>query len=149
MGSARELTRSAAERTPWARKKANQRPRVAAYACRCPALHIAAYFGQLVAINHLLKRGATVNSTAHPKGMTPLHLGALMGHADVLARLLDAGALPSIKDKRGRTALAYATKLGHEEARRALLVAGRSDIARPAGRGDSKRRSQPSIAVQV
>ena len=42
-----------------------------------------------------------------------------------MARLLDAGAVPSIKDKKGRTALAYATRLGREVVRRRLLVAGR------------------------
>ena len=100
---------------------------LAAYAWRAPALFPAAYLGALGAISLLLDRGANVNSTASPKGMTPLHLAAIGGHSDVTERLLDAGAIPSIKDKRGRTALAYATKLGHEAVRRRLLNAGRLD----------------------
>ena len=84
-----------------------------------------AYEGTVDLVNLYLERGASVNSTSSPPGMTPLHIASIFGNEDVCARLLDAGAIPSIKDKRGRTALAYATKMGHEPVRRRLLVASR------------------------
>ena len=91
------------------------------YLTRTTALHAAAFFGKLAAADLLLARGASVNSTANPKGMTPLHLAAIGGHPDVVSRLLDKGADLNIKDKRGRTALKYATKLGRD-AMRPLLT---------------------------
>ena len=90
---------------------------VFAYTTRSTPLHRAAYFAALPALSFLLEHGAPVNSTANPKGMTPLHLAVIGGHADVCARLLAAGADPSIKDKFGRTALAYAAKFGHDALR--------------------------------
>ena len=78
---------------------------------RTPALHVAAYFGVLQAVDLFIERGADVSSTANPQGMTPLHLAVIGGHEDVVARLLAAGADVSVEDKRGRTALAYAEQL--------------------------------------
>ena len=101
---------------------------------RTTGLHAAAYFGMLGHLNLLLERGASPSSTAHSRGMTPLHLAAINGHDDVCERLLAAGAVASTKDKRGRTALAYATKLGHEAVRRGLLVAGRGTSLSEGGR---------------
>ena len=68
------------------------------------------------------------------------------GHDDVVARLLDAGAVPSIKDKKGRTALAYATRLGREAVRRRLLVAGRDGAP---DRPQSSGQSEDTVAVQL
>ena len=139
-----------------------------AYCVRSPVLHMAAYLGGLTKVDYLLERGANANSTANPKGMTPLHLASIGersrdacllapcshadhvrlralhsgGHDDVVARLLDAGAVPSIKDKKGRTALAYATRLGREAVRRRLLVAGRDgapDRPQSSGQPDAAR----------
>ena len=78
---------------------------------RTPALHVAAYFGVLQAVDLFIERGADVSSTANPQGMTPLHLAVIGGHLDVVSRLLAAGADVSLEDKRGRTALSYAEKL--------------------------------------
>ena len=90
---------------------------VFAYTTRTTPLHRAAYFAALPALSFLLEHGAPVSSTANPKGMTPLHLAVIGGHEDVCARLLLAGADPSIKDKYRRTALAYAAKFGHDALR--------------------------------
>ena len=78
---------------------------------RTPALHVAAYFGVLQAVDLFIERGADVSSTANPQGMSPLHLAVIGGHEDVVARLLAAGADVSLEDKRGRTALSYAEQL--------------------------------------
>ena len=90
---------------------------VFAYTTRSTPLHRAAYFAALPALSFLLEHGAPVNSTANPKGMTPLHLAVIGGHEDVCALLLVAGADSSIKDKFGRTAVAYAAKFGHDALR--------------------------------
>ena len=94
-----------------------------AFAFRSTALHGACYTGNLGALRILLSHGADFNSTANPKRMTPLALAALAGHIDIVKELLGAGALTALKDKRGRTAAAWATKHGHHEIAR-LIAAG-------------------------
>ena len=96
---------------------------VLSYVYRSTALHFAAYNGQVAVVGLLLSRGAPINSTANPKRMTPLHLATIGGHPDVVTQLLEMGADPSVKDKRGRTALAYATKLHIDAVRGPLLTA--------------------------
>ena len=80
-------------------------------------------------------------STSPPKGMTPLHLAAIGGHDDVCARLLTKGAAAGAKDKRGRTAQAYAERLGHDAVRRRLLHAKGALVA-PAAAGAESWRSR-------
>ena len=55
------------------------------YVTRCTSLHTAAFFGNLQAIELLIERGADVNSTASPKGMTPLILASIAGRDDACA----------------------------------------------------------------
>ena len=88
--------------------------------------------GMVKIVDLFLERGANVNHAANKFGMTPLHLAAIGGHDDVCARLLERGAAPGAKDQRGRTALAYAMKLGHDTVRRRLAAVGRSGEAAPA-----------------
>ena len=85
-----------------------------AYTTRCTALHLASYVGLLFHVETLLEHGAHVNSTVHAWGMTPLHLATIGGHETICARLLDAGAQVGHKDKRGRTSVDWARRLGYE-----------------------------------
>ena len=61
-------------------------------------------------------------ATANPKGMTPLILSAITGQADACTLLLAKGARADIKDKKGRTALMYAVKLGRDTVQRRLTA---------------------------
>ena len=61
------------------------------YRTRTTALHAAASTGMLAVVDLLLARGAPINSTANHHGMAPLHLAAIGGHPDVVARLLEKG----------------------------------------------------------
>ena len=76
-------------------------------------LHLAAYNGNIGAIDLLLGAGADVASIKHPLRMTPLHAAAAAGHREVCARLLAAGAPVDARDSRGRTASAWAQRRGH------------------------------------
>jgi len=57
----------------------------------CPALHQAATYGDISAIQDILASGEGVNTQA-TNGWTPLHYAALAGHLDVATYLLDHGA---------------------------------------------------------
>jgi len=123
-----------------------------AYLARTTALHCAASQGKLTVVNFLLGRGAPINSTANPKGMTPLHLAIVGDHLDIIARLLGAGADSLIKDKRGRTALALATKLRRDAVRTLLtgVAKGEPEGDAPAGskaRGASKYKVAPAPPI--
>ena len=48
-----------------------------------------------------------------PDGVTPLMAAALGGHETLVALLLHCGADPSRRDRRGRSAAAYARSAGH------------------------------------
>ncbi len=114
-----------------------------AYLTRSTALHVAAYHGMLVAVDLLVARGAPINSTAHPMGMTPLHLSTIGGHPDVVAWLLEKGADGSIKDKRGRTSLAYATRLRREAVRPLLMRGSRTEAMAPS----AEPMGSPKVSV--
>ena len=85
-------------------------------------LHLAAYNGNIGAVELLLGAGADVASTRHPLRMTPLHAAAAAGHREVCARLLAAGAPVDARDGRGRTASAWAQRRGHAELARKVVV---------------------------
>ena len=69
-----------------------------------------------------------MRKTKHSHGVTPLHLAAYSGAEALVHRLIDAGSPASARDKKGRTASAWARRRGHIELAAALarLEAGRS-----------------------
>ena len=84
---------------------------------------MAAFLGNLGILEKLIQRKVDVNSVEHPWKMTALHLAVISGHDTICARLLALGAAVDIKDKRGRTALNWAKRLGREEIVQLLLGA--------------------------
>ncbi|KAI6312350.1 hypothetical protein MCOR30_010578 [Pyricularia oryzae] len=66
-------------------------------------IHIATIRGQKGNVSMLVNAGTNVNEqTRH--GITPLMLGALFGHLDIVALLIKNGAERSIQDAEQRTA---------------------------------------------
>ena len=95
------------------------------YSSRCAAIHVAAYLGNLGALEKLIERKVDINSTEHHWKMTPLHLAVISGHEAICARLVSLGAAIETKDKRGRTALDWAKRLDREDIMQLLLAAMR------------------------
>lgn len=75
------------------------------------ALVRAASSGDLDAVKSLLANGADVNG-ANESGQTPLILAAVMGHAEIVAHLISAGADPQLRDRLDLTALEWSTRRG-------------------------------------
>jgi len=85
------------------------------------ALMFASSYGFLAIVQDLLDQRADANIV--PKdttGWTALISAARNGHLEVIRVLLDHGADASIKDKQGKTALAWAEAQGHAEVAQAL-----------------------------
>jgi len=75
-------------------------------------------------------------NVAYPRqDVTPLHLAARAGNAQVAEALLKAGADVTAKDSGGATALRYAVEGGHERVVTVLLDAGAGVVGRFRGRG--------------
>jgi len=72
-----------------------------------PTLTWAAMYGNVPAAKLLLDHGAQVNG-ADKDGYGPLHGAAFLGHAEMLDLLLQRGADPGLRSKRGETARASA-----------------------------------------
>ncbi|MBB1391445.1 ankyrin repeat domain-containing protein [Shewanella sp. SG44-6] len=86
----------------------NAKPLKPSHEQRRALLHAAA-FGDVQAVNKLLKEGASPDARAKDRiGRTALMLAALSGHTDVVNTLLKQGASVNIKDKTGHTALNWA-----------------------------------------
>lgn len=89
-------------------------------------LHVAAYtMGSAPIVTLLANQGADVNtpSTMH-KSITPLHVAAICGNANVVAILLSRGANVNPIDAHGLTPLHNASAEGHAEVVRLLLSKG-------------------------
>ena len=84
-----------------------------AFSSRCTPLHAATFNANLGAIKVLLRRGADVHSTRHPKRMSALHLAAMGGHVELALRLLAAGARAGAHDAKRRTCARWAYARGH------------------------------------
>jgi ankyrin repeat protein len=83
-------------------------------------LHLAAYEGNLAAINALIARqgieidAATTTDEMMLGGETPLHFAARNGHRDIVIRLLEAGANAWATNDAEENPAALAREEGHE-----------------------------------
>lgn len=74
------------------------------------ALMFAAWYGNKELAATLLKAGADPNMVPSDKeGMTALMAAAKKGYKEIVSMLLANGADPNIKDKTGKTAVAYSS----------------------------------------
>lgn len=88
-------------------------------------LALAAFFGRLEAVDLLLVRGASVSAVASNENrVTALHAGAASNSAEIVGRLLQAGADPNATQAHGYTALHSAASQGNNDMVRVLLAAG-------------------------
>ena len=88
-------------------------------------LGLAAYFGQMEALEYLIKAGAELNSTTRNKtARTPLQLAIEGAHVEISRILLENGASPNVRDESGDTPLHTAARRGDVELVRNLLFGG-------------------------
>lgn len=83
------------------------------------ALHAITRQGNVAQLEPLLVLGASINAP-DDAGRTPLMLAVIHGHADMVQRLLAAGANPALVDRENLTALQHARRLGLERIARLL-----------------------------
>jgi ankyrin repeat protein len=82
------------------------------------ALHLMAQRNDVAAVKWLLTQGAAINGrwTSGGADVTPLHLAASRGHAEMVRLLLGAGADPSLRDSRhDGDAIGWAEHFRHPE----------------------------------
>ncbi|GFO47363.1 ankyrin repeat domain-containing protein 27, partial [Plakobranchus ocellatus] len=84
------------------------------------ALHIAAYYGQGILIDQLIKHHAIVDATDY-LGLTPLHLACQRGYQNVMLLLVHFGADTMAVDNEGNTPLHLCCANGHDECVKALV----------------------------
>ena len=82
----------------------------------------------MAAVEALLAAGAQLEAASRRNGASPLHLAARASRAEVVVRLLNAGAALGHRNKRGESALSVATD---PLTIRALLVRADAPRARP------------------
>ena len=91
-------------------------------------LHTSAAAGNIAVVKHYIKGGVLIDSLgSYYDGKyqrTPLHWAAIMGQAEVIRLLLDAGANPHAVDKIGRTPLHWSVRSNSVESVKELLDAG-------------------------
>ena len=83
-----------------------------------PPLVRAASNGDLSAVKALIDAGADVNCLN--EGETALILAAVMGHAQVVAHLIEAGADPQLRDHLNLSALEWSTRRGFSDVTKIL-----------------------------
>ncbi len=93
-----------------------------------PELLTAARKGQTAAVEALIGKGASVEST-DKNGRTPLMLAAEHGHATTVQALLAKGARPESRDKEGWTAYALAVVAQKDEVLKVLPAPAKIKLA--------------------
>ena len=99
------------------------------------ALYVASTLGQSRAAALLLHAGANANASTQNSRSTPLHAACDAGHDILVATLIAAGALPSVRDAHGLTPLERAQHAGHAvcvsviEKHLGKVAGGRSAVA--------------------
>eukprot|EP00755_Sulcionema_specki_P014606 Sspe_Gene.57170::Locus_31389_Transcript_1_1_Confidence_1.000_Length_1694::g.57170::m.57170 len=84
-------------------------------------LHHAAWQGKAAELRRIVSSvGIGDIDSQGPDGKTALHLAAGHGHRECVEALLDAGASPTIRDSKGRTAAEYAEQYGQIDLARSL-----------------------------
>lgn len=86
-----------------------------------PALHRAAYRGQIDVVKDLLDKGTNVNEW---DGGTALFAASIRGHTDVVKLLIERGANVNTMEQRGSSALGYAARGGHRDVMKILIDNG-------------------------
>ncbi len=97
-----------------------------------PAIHKAAFRGNLNEIKELLASGADPNDP-DKKGLTPLMLATQKRHKDVMAALISHGADVNAKLNHGFTALFYPCMFGGADLAKLLIDSGADVNAREDG----------------
>ena len=85
---------------------------------------VAAMEGNLPVLKAYLSGDRNLLNGRNESGLTPLHLAAWKGHADVVKFLLDQGADPNVVENSGDTPLHYAASWGFVDCARLLLSRG-------------------------
>ena len=91
-------------------------------------LHLAARLDKPLIVNLLLSLGAPVEEATNDWGTTPLIRAAGNNSTAALAALLDSGAAPNGRNRRGKTALHYAAKTNAVASLNALVAFGGCSI---------------------
>ncbi len=79
------------------------------------ALMHASYFGIFQHVEALLKENADINLQNPTNKLTALHYAMKRSHFDVAYKLIECGASIKVMDKKGKTALAYKTKISEKQ----------------------------------
>ena len=109
-----------------------------------PALHCAALYGRLEAVQYLLQRGATVD-LRNNYHQTDLHCAAINGHAAVARELALHGADPRLTDDSGSTPLQWAEQRGHGAIRAAIAEGQQARAALQVFYCRRRRCSRPPV----
>jgi len=80
--------------------------------------------GQTEICQLMLEEDVDLRIRENSNGRTPLHIGCIKGYADIVDRLIVAGAEVNAMDNFGRTPLYYTGKYGHKQAADMLLAKG-------------------------
>jgi hypothetical protein len=102
----------------------NADPNLAHSVTRKTALHVAATYGNVFAVNTLLEHHAYVNATADSQATPLINCASFPGNSEVIEHLILRGALIDATTRLGQTALHYAVRDNQFENASVLLAYG-------------------------